>query len=361
MPALSPADLELLSAYLDDELTPAERAALERRLHEEADLRAELEALRQVVALTRQVSPLRAPRDYRLDPAVYGRRRAGTARRVYGWASALSAVAALLLLALGAWGLLQGYAPAPNNLALQEAAEPAAEQPTEVAAAPTLPPAPALRATATTAQAMAGDDSVTGAAEMPAAQPSATAQPGPTGEGAALAAGMPDTAQAAAPPEAEQQEEALDQAGEAQFGPPPPSAQTLGETTQEEEAAPALAMPESGGAAPPTVAPGEADAAPETGMEAAGRSEATSAPGFAAQPPAPTPSPQPTLAPPTATATATATPSATPQPTPQAEARATPSPARSDAPYPVEPGLLIGAGAVLLALAGALLALRRRA
>lgn len=354
MPALSPADLELLSAYLDDELTPAERAALERRLREEADLRAELEALRQVVALTRQITPLRAPRDYRLDPAVYGRRRAGAVRRVYGWASALSAVAALLLLALGAWGLLQGYAPAPNNLALQEAAE----QPTEVAAAPSLPPAPTLRATATPAQAMAGDAIVTGAAEMPAAQPTTTAQPGPTGEGAALAAGMPDTAQAAAPPEAEQQEEALDQAGEAQFGPPPPSAQTLGDAAQGEGAAPALAIPEAAGAAPPTAAaPGEADAALETGMEAAGRSGTTPAPGFAAQPPAPTPSPQPTPAPPTATTTATVIPSATPRPTPQAEAQATPS----AAPYPVEPGLLIGAGVVLLALAGVLLARRRRA
>lgn len=131
---LTPADLELLSAYLDDELAPAERAALERRLAADARLRAELEALRGVAARVRALPVLAAPRDFRLDPAVYGRREAGSLRtpirsvplrRFYGWASALSAAAAALILLVGVAGLLGSgalpYAVAPTG---QQAAAP---------------------------------------------------------------------------------------------------------------------------------------------------------------------------------------------------------------------------------------------
>ncbi len=131
---LTPADLELLSAYLDNELAPAERAALERRLAADARLRAELEALRGVAARVRALPVLAAPRDFRLDPAVYGRREAGSLRtpirsvplrRFYGWASALSAAAAALILLVGVAGLLGSgalpYAVAPTG---QQAAAP---------------------------------------------------------------------------------------------------------------------------------------------------------------------------------------------------------------------------------------------
>lgn len=131
---LTPADLELLSAYLDDELAPAERAALERRLAADARLRAELEALRGVAARVRALPVLAAPRDFRLDPAVYGRREAGglrmpirnvPPRRLYGWASALSAAAAALVLLVGVLGLLgSGALPYAEAPARQQAAAP---------------------------------------------------------------------------------------------------------------------------------------------------------------------------------------------------------------------------------------------
>ncbi|TVQ88786.1 MAG: hypothetical protein EA397_16445 [Deltaproteobacteria bacterium] len=50
-----------LSAYLDDELSPGERRALERRLADDPALRAELAALRDTVALLRSQGPLLAP------------------------------------------------------------------------------------------------------------------------------------------------------------------------------------------------------------------------------------------------------------------------------------------------------------
>lgn len=66
-------DYELLSAYIDGELNTAEREALEARLMANSALRDELEALRRTVALVRALPELRAPRNYTLDPAVYGR------------------------------------------------------------------------------------------------------------------------------------------------------------------------------------------------------------------------------------------------------------------------------------------------
>lgn len=150
MPALTPADLELLSAYLDNELTPAERAALERRLAAEPGLAAELDALRGVVAQARALPLLKAPRDFRLNPAVYGRpaaqpaarrelaRRITPVQRVYRWSSAISALAAVLVLALGVLGLLTRSAGAPGaSLMMSAGSHDEAQAPSAVAVQPT--------------------------------------------------------------------------------------------------------------------------------------------------------------------------------------------------------------------------------
>ena len=70
---LSEHDLIQLNAYLDGELSARERAALERRLVQEPALRAELAALRETVALMKMARRLRVPRNFTLDPAVYGK------------------------------------------------------------------------------------------------------------------------------------------------------------------------------------------------------------------------------------------------------------------------------------------------
>lgn len=66
---LSDSDLELLSAYIDNALGPAERASLERRLAADPRLRAELEELQMTTRLLRQLEPVRPPRSFTLDPA----------------------------------------------------------------------------------------------------------------------------------------------------------------------------------------------------------------------------------------------------------------------------------------------------
>lgn len=81
-PNLSPEDLLALSAYIDDALSPPERAMLEQRLTNDNTLRQELETLRQTVALLNTLQPIKAPRDFRLDPAVYGQQSVAAESKV---------------------------------------------------------------------------------------------------------------------------------------------------------------------------------------------------------------------------------------------------------------------------------------
>jgi len=115
---LSDLDLELLSGYLDGELTESERQALETRLQTDAVLRAELDSLRQTVALIRTLEPARAPRSYALTPDMIAVEPTPAARRVIAFPSAavfsvLSAAAAIVLLAFGVSFLSVSQAPVP--------------------------------------------------------------------------------------------------------------------------------------------------------------------------------------------------------------------------------------------------------
>ena len=68
---------EALSAYLDKQLPPKDRARLESRLKREADLRQALEEMRRTRAVLRSQRPLRSPRNFTLTPAMAGVRRSG--------------------------------------------------------------------------------------------------------------------------------------------------------------------------------------------------------------------------------------------------------------------------------------------
>lgn len=141
MTPLTPEDFELLSAYLDEALSARQREALEARLAASAELRAQLDELRAMRALLRNAPVLKPPRDFRLDPAAHARRvwwaRLGTLRLT----SALSAAAAVLLIALG---ILLSNSPRPP-------AQPVALQPTLTPSAVVFqaaePPTPTLLAT----------------------------------------------------------------------------------------------------------------------------------------------------------------------------------------------------------------------
>src|SRR5579859_2737013 len=62
-------DSELLSAYLDNHLSPEERALLEQRLGQEPALQQTLEELRMTVALVRALPTLSPPRSFAISSA----------------------------------------------------------------------------------------------------------------------------------------------------------------------------------------------------------------------------------------------------------------------------------------------------
>ena len=151
---LSNRDLELLSAYLDNELRPAERDALNARLAHDAELRIALAELRANRLLLRQAPRLKAPRSFTLDPAQFSQSLPWWQRLlmpgVLQASGALGAVAAIALIAVG---LLLGRGEQSTPATAQPAAE-IAFQPTLAAVLPTstltatMPPTPSVAPTA---------------------------------------------------------------------------------------------------------------------------------------------------------------------------------------------------------------------
>lgn len=66
-------DLELLSSYLDGQLSPADTSRLEARLLIEPDLQSVLRDLRSTRSLLRQLPLRKAPRNFRLTPKMVGK------------------------------------------------------------------------------------------------------------------------------------------------------------------------------------------------------------------------------------------------------------------------------------------------
>ncbi len=101
-------DYELVSAYLDGVLSDEERAALELRLVTDAELRREWAALRQTVALVRDLPQLKAPRSFALTREMAAMYRQPVTRRsrLAVLTAMMSAAAAVALIALGSILLL---------------------------------------------------------------------------------------------------------------------------------------------------------------------------------------------------------------------------------------------------------------
>ena len=92
-------DFERLSAYIDNQLSPAEKAALEARLANEADLQATLTDLRRTVRALRSLPAVKPPRNFTLTSEQAGvRARRGPLFPVFRLAAALCTV--LLVLAV---------------------------------------------------------------------------------------------------------------------------------------------------------------------------------------------------------------------------------------------------------------------
>lgn len=96
---ISDRELELLSAYLDHELSPKDQDLIEARLESNPDLRRILGELHQNRAAMRRLPRLRAPRNFTLSPDAVGVKSKRRTYPVFGIVSALSSFVLILVLA----------------------------------------------------------------------------------------------------------------------------------------------------------------------------------------------------------------------------------------------------------------------
>lgn len=94
--SISPRDQELLSAYLDGQLTSKEITNLQRRLKDDREMQEALEGLRMTREALHSLPRLRAPRNFTLSPDMAGV-RAATRHPVYPVFGFASLAASLLL------------------------------------------------------------------------------------------------------------------------------------------------------------------------------------------------------------------------------------------------------------------------
>lgn len=268
---------ELLSAYLDGQLSAEERTRLEARLATDPTLRAELEALRRTVALVRDLPTVAVPRNFILPQsaatitsadsvATTTRRRVRRVRPRRAWVAPLltaaTALASLLFVVTLAGDLLlfapQRMASAPEAEAPQMALEPSmvteeveAELEAEVEVEKAEEAAPA--ATSLLEPTEAPSEPVR---EAPAAaeveEPALTATPLP------MATQMPPTRLAEAPAEESaplEEDHTADPAEEAEAAPPAAGGGQAEEPTAPAPLASSPEVGEEGRAVAPTVLP----------------------------------------------------------------------------------------------------------
>lgn len=93
-------DVELLSAYLDGQLSPHQRSAVEARLRADPTLLTELDTLRTTRQMIRSLPRLRAPRNFILSAQANPKRSPARLSALFGGVSALSS-ALLIMLVIG--------------------------------------------------------------------------------------------------------------------------------------------------------------------------------------------------------------------------------------------------------------------
>jgi hypothetical protein len=104
---------EMLSAYLDGELSPKEQARVEKHLAQCADCAQNLRTLRQTVALLRELPPVAVPRAFTIRPVQVAKRPSFfQTRRAYAYLRAATALATILFAVVLAGDVfLTGLAP----------------------------------------------------------------------------------------------------------------------------------------------------------------------------------------------------------------------------------------------------------
>jgi len=314
---ISPHEGELLSAYLDGQLAPKERARLEARLREDAQLRSVLVELRRTRTILRSQPRLRAPRNFTLTPQMAGK-SARMAPRAYPALRLASVLAGMLFVLV----LVGDLITVPR--------QPATLQPVPNQAARQVAPKMAVIPTATS-------EALPGLAANPqaAAPPTAAADTLSMGAGAPTQAPSfaqlesPSTPTETAPSMAAAAMQKLGEAGQTETA-EAATPTTLPPTPQLEMAVPVSPTETASGIEPteePTLAP-----APEPTLELA--MVPTLEP---TQAPIPEPTQEPTLEP-TQEPTLEPTQEPTPDPLPQPEVSAAqeqPNPTVSEPAYPL--------------------------
>lgn len=103
---------EMLSAYLDGELSPKEQSRVEKHLAQCADCAQNLRTLRQTVALLGHLPPVAVPRSFAIRPQVARRPSFFQPRRTYVYLRAATALATVLFAVVLAGDVfLTGLAP----------------------------------------------------------------------------------------------------------------------------------------------------------------------------------------------------------------------------------------------------------
>jgi anti-sigma factor RsiW len=130
---------EAVSAYLDGQLAPAEKQRFEQELAVDAKLQAEVEQLHRLKRNLSRLPRQRAPRNFTLDPARYGRPVSITSGRLYPAMRTATVLTAFFFILAIAFDLLTagtGVAPTMAPVAFQRAAEPTMDMALESAPAP---------------------------------------------------------------------------------------------------------------------------------------------------------------------------------------------------------------------------------
>lgn len=105
---------ERITAYVDEQLTAVEQRAFEQEMAEDDALRNAVEAEQALKSTLSQLPHLRAPRNFTLDPAVYGQQKRPTlAMQLYPRLRTATAVVGLLLVGIIALNMLT--VANPNN------------------------------------------------------------------------------------------------------------------------------------------------------------------------------------------------------------------------------------------------------
>jgi hypothetical protein len=127
---------EALSAYLDNELAPADRQRLEQQMASDRRLQEEFAQMQAWQQEMRSLPRRRVPRNFTLDPALYGRPQPQPLGRAYPVLRTATAFTAILLVIALAANVFLGQSTSPQDMGIMtapEAAMPLAENAVEEA------------------------------------------------------------------------------------------------------------------------------------------------------------------------------------------------------------------------------------